>query len=83
MFGRIEPAPVTVSISKAIGLARKAIVRGARLLMHIADVIAEAQLQRAMIEAELYRDRYKHASKNDDDLPIVWLDAAAKPQSKQ
>jgi hypothetical protein len=26
---------------------------------------------RALIEAELYRNRYKHSSKNDDDLPIV------------
>ena len=26
---------------------------------------------RANIEIELYRDRHKHASKNDDDLPIV------------
>jgi hypothetical protein len=24
-----------------------------------------------MIEAELYRKRYFHTSKNDDDLPIV------------
>ena len=24
-----------------------------------------------MIEAELYLNRYKHTSKNDDDLPVV------------
>ena len=28
-------------------------------------------MQKALIEAELYRNRYKHSSKNDDDLPIV------------
>ena len=26
---------------------------------------------RAAIEVELYRGRYKHSNKNDDDLPIV------------
>jgi hypothetical protein len=39
--------------------------------MHVAEVFAEARLQRAAIEAELYLNRYKHSSKNDDDLPIV------------
>ena len=39
--------------------------------MHIVEVIAEARMQRAAIEAELYLNRYKHSSKNDDDLPIV------------
>jgi hypothetical protein len=39
--------------------------------MHIVEVIAEARMHKAAIEAELYLNRYKHSSKNDDDLPIV------------
>ena len=35
------------------------------------EAIAEARVQKAIIEAELYRNRYLHSSKNDDDLPIV------------
>ena len=31
----------------------------------------ENRMQRAAIESELYRGRYKHTNKNDDDLPIV------------
>ena len=40
-------------------------------LVRMFDAIAEARVHRAMIEAELYRKRYLHSSKNDDDLPIV------------
>lgn len=39
--------------------------------MRLAEVIAEARLHKAAIEAELYRNCYKHSSKNDDDLPIA------------
>jgi hypothetical protein len=35
------------------------------------EAIAEARMHRAMIEAELYLKRYKHSSKNDDDLPVL------------
>ena len=41
-----------------------------RWCVSIFDAIAEARVQKAMIEAELYLNRYKHASKNDDDLPV-------------
>jgi hypothetical protein len=54
-----------------VSFLRKAIRSGIRLLMHIVEVIAEARMQRAAIEAELYLNRYKHSSKNDDVLPIV------------
>ena len=50
---------------------RNAFAATGRLAINIFDAIAEARLQKAMIEAELYLNRYKHASKNDDDLPIV------------
>ena len=49
----------------------KAITRCARLLTHAVQAVAEARMQRAAMEAELYLNRYKHSSKNDDDLPIV------------
>jgi hypothetical protein len=39
--------------------------------MHVAEVFAEARMHKAAIEADLYLNRYKHSSKNDDDLPIV------------
>ena len=42
-----------------------------RRCFDLIEAIAEARLHRAMIEAELYRKRYKHSSKNDDDLPVV------------
>ena len=48
-----------------------AITRCARLLTHAVQAVAEARMQRVAIEAELYHNRYKHSSKNDDDLPIV------------
>lgn len=50
---------------------RNAFAATGRLVINIFDAIAEARVQKAMIEAELYLNRYKHASKNDDDLPIV------------
>ena len=69
--GRIDRASITSAVTLAANIARKATVKSARLFMHAVDAIAEAKMQRAKIEAELYRNRYKHSSKNDDDLPIV------------
>ena len=53
------------------GGLRNALVAFGRYLVRVFDAIAEARVHRAMIEAELYRKRYLHSSKNDDDLPIV------------
>ncbi|MGA2566306.1 MAG: hypothetical protein ABSF41_05705 [Pseudolabrys sp.] len=53
------------------GFLRKTIRSGTRLLTHIVETIAEARMHKAAIEAELYLNRYKHSSKNDDDLPVV------------
>jgi hypothetical protein len=60
-----SPLPTIVSF------LRNTIVKSATLFAHAIEVIAEARAQKAAIEAELYLDRYKHSSKNDDDLPIV------------
>jgi len=35
------------------------------------DAILEARAQKVMFEAELYLNRCKHTSKNDDDLPVL------------
>ena len=45
--------------------------RGKRMLLRFAAVHAEARIHRARLEAELYLNRYRLRSKNDDDLPIV------------
>jgi len=42
-----------------------------RRCIDVIEAIAEARTHRAMIEAELYLKRYKHSSKNDDDLPVL------------
>jgi hypothetical protein len=57
------------------GLARRA----GRLIARLATAVAEQRAHRALIEAELYLDRYKHSSKNDDDLPIVGLPIGGSP----
>ena len=41
-----------------------------RRCIDVIEAIAEARMQRAMIEAEMYCNRYKHSSKDDDDLPV-------------
>jgi hypothetical protein len=62
---------IASSASAIAGFLRNAVRSGTSLLMHIVEVIAEARQQKAQIEVKLYRNRYKHSSKNDDDLPIV------------
>ncbi len=69
--GRAEHASVALAKTTFVGAARRAIMKGARLFEQAAKAIAEARQHKAAIEAELYRNRYKHSSKNDDDLPIV------------
>ena len=58
-------------LAATAGFLRKTIRSVVRLLIHAVDAIAEARMHKAAIEAELYRNRYRHSSKNDDDLPIV------------
>jgi len=61
-----------VSVTPAIiGRLRKALAAAGQALTSAYETLAEARLQKAMIEAELYRNRYMHASKNDDDLPVI------------
>jgi len=61
----------TSPLAATVSFLRHVLSRGIRLLVHIIDAIAEARMHKAAIEAELYLNRYRHSSKNDDDLPIV------------
>jgi len=69
--GQADRAAVASPVSATVSFLRNAIGSGISLLMRVAEVIAEARLHKAAIEAELYQNRYRHSSKNDDDLPIV------------
>jgi hypothetical protein len=69
--GQANRAAITSLVPATISFLRKTIRSGTRLLLHVVEVIAEARQHKAVIEAELYLNRYKHSSKNDDDLPIV------------
>ena len=42
-----------------------------RWCIQFSEAIADARMHQAMLEAELYLNRYKHCSKNNDDLPIL------------
>ena len=69
--GHANRAAIGSQLKAIVSFVRKAIERGARLFVHIVEVIADARMHRAAIEAELYLNRYRHSSKNDDDLPIA------------
>ena len=65
---RRSPSTVLAIVS----FCARPMVGSARLFVRTMQaVIAEARMHKAAIEVELYRNRYKHSSKNDDDLPIV------------
>ena len=49
----------------------RAVAKAFNHLARLLDVMAEVRENRRKIEAELFRNRYHHSSKNDDDLPIV------------
>jgi hypothetical protein len=69
--GHANRAAIASQLQAIVSFVRKAIRSGTRLLMHFVEVIAEARQHKAAIEAKLYLNRYKHSSKNDDDLPIA------------
>ena len=51
--------------------ACKLAAAGWMVVARFSTALAEQRIHRSLIEAELYLNRYKHSSKNDDDLPIV------------
>jgi hypothetical protein len=52
-------------------LTLMALVKSGKFFRNVFDAIIEAREHQASIEAQLYRGRYRHVSKFDDDLPIV------------
>jgi hypothetical protein len=60
--GRLRPA---MRMVKSLAARLRSI--GARL----SRAYIEDRLLRAALEVDLYRSRYKHSNKNDDDLPVV------------
>jgi len=69
--GHVDRAAIDAPIMAVAHFLRKAIVASARFFARTMQAVSEARLQQAKIEVELYRNRYKHSSKNDDDLPVV------------
>jgi hypothetical protein len=51
--------------------AGKMVAAAPTLIARLSRALTEKRVHRVAIESELFRGRYKHASKNDDDLPIV------------
>ena len=51
--------------------ARAVIARARRIGARWSRAYIEDRMLRAALEVELYRSRYKHSNKNDDDLPLV------------
>ena len=68
---RIDRVQAGAGTPTIAGHLRKMFAAAGRLCVNVFDAIAEARVQKAMIEAELYQKRYLHSSKNDDDLPVI------------
>jgi hypothetical protein len=79
--GQTDRAFVASHLPAVVSFLGEGIRRGARFFMHVAEAFAEARMQRAVIEAELYLHRYKHSSKNDDDLPNPLYSALTNSRS--
>jgi hypothetical protein len=63
--------PVVTAALTIVRALRKIMVGTGRVVVWVAKAFAEARTQRAQIEIDFYRNRYRHPSKNDDDLPMV------------
>ena len=61
-----------IAIAKAVATTvRKITTRGRFVVTQFFVVLAEIRLHKARLEAEVYRNRYRLRTKNDDDLPVV------------
>jgi len=67
----VDRAAIAAPVAAVARFLRKAIIGSASFFARTMQAVSEARLQEAKIEVELYRNRYKHSSKNDDDLPVV------------
>jgi hypothetical protein len=57
--------------SKLAALIRPAITKTRPIGTRLSRAYIEERILRAALEVELYRGRYRHSNKNDDDLPVV------------
>ena len=69
--GHIDRSAIAAPVAAVVRFLRQAIATSAKFFVRTMEAVAEARLQQAKIELELYHNRYKHSSKSDDDLPIV------------
>ena len=69
--GQANRTTIASSVSAIVTFLRKAMVGSARFFVRTMQAVTEARMHQVAIEVELYRNRYKHSSKNDDDLPII------------
>lgn len=67
--------------SKLIAVAGTAVANARALGARWSRARDEGRMLRAALVVELYRVRYKHSNKNDDDLPIVSRTEALMPAS--
>ncbi len=67
----VNRAAIAAPITAVTRFLRNATIGGTRFFARTMQAISEVRLQQAKIEVELYRNRYKYSSKNDDDLPVV------------
>ena len=56
---------------RIVRIARKAYAGVRLLVLRYRVALADVRIHRARLEAELYRNRYRLRTKNDDDLPIM------------
>jgi hypothetical protein len=64
-------APMIAFADECWRLASRTVARALGLVSRLRDVIADVREIRRKLEAELFHNRYRLVSKNDDDLPIV------------
>jgi len=69
----IRPAKklLTSAASKFSAFVRRAIARLRGIAVYASRAYIEHRMLHAALDVELYRGRYSHSNKNDDDLPIV------------
>jgi hypothetical protein len=80
---RAARTPTASPLTSIFSFVRKVAVKSAELIVIASETSAEARMHKAMIEVELYRNRYRHASKSDDDLPIIGLPIAGSAPAEQ
>jgi hypothetical protein len=66
-----KSSPMIAFVDECWRLTSRTVARALGLISRLRDVTADVREIRRKLEAELFHDRYRLVSKNDDDLPIV------------